>query len=49
MDGYKRLFYIHERDLLVNINSVKIDRGVDGWIQKIILYTWERFISEYIL
>ena len=39
MDGYKRLFYTHRRDLLVSINSVKVDRGLDGWIQKIILYT----------
>ena len=49
MDGYKRLFYAHRRDLLVSIYSVKVGRGLDGWIQKIILYTLERFISEYIL
>ena len=39
MDGYKRLFYTHRRDLLVSINSVKVGRGLDGWIQTIILYT----------
>ena len=36
MDGYKRLFYTHRRDLLVSINSVNVGRGFDGWIQNII-------------
>ena len=39
MDGFKRLFYTHRRYLLVSIYSVEVDRGLDGWIQKIILYT----------
>ena len=39
MDGYKRLFNIYRRDELASINSVKIGRGLDGWIQKIILCT----------
>ena len=38
MDGYKILFYTHRKDLLVSINSVKVGRGLDGWIQKSILY-----------
>ena len=33
-------YFIHNRtDLLVSIYSVKVGRGLDGWIQKIILYT----------
>ena len=36
MDGHKILFYTHRIDLLVSINSVKVSRGLDGWIQKII-------------
>ena len=49
MDGYKKLFYTHRRDLLVSIYYVKVGRGLDGWLQKIICYTQERFISEYII
>ena len=51
-EGWQRnklLFYTHRRDLLVSINSVKVGRGLDGWLQKIILYTQESFFSEYIL
>ena len=29
MDGYKRLFYTHRRDLLVSIYSVKVGRGTN--------------------
>ena len=34
MDGYKRLFYTHRRDLLVSINS-----GYGWMVSKIISYT----------
>ena len=35
-----KYYFIHNRrDLLVSINSVKVGRGLDGWIQKRILYT----------
>ena len=36
MNGYKRLFYTHRREILVSINFVKVGRSLDGWIQQII-------------